>query len=127
VFKVEPSFAVRLTTNYTTLTVGLPTLMGNSSSISTAGLATVRSASLGANPVVGQAPEFRMNLTTAYPGLWAGFWATKLTQAGLAAGSGFNVTSGSTWAAVAIQSISSDPAIYDILLTLKQADIQVQI
>jgi hypothetical protein len=37
------------------------------------------------------------------------------------------VTSGSTWAAVAIQSISSDPAIYDILLTLKQADIQVQI
>lgn len=122
-----PDFAVRVVNNLTFLSISLPSIVGTSTSLSSAGVATVSTSTGAQNTVLAQAQNLTLNITTQFPGLWTTFWTNALSAAGLVAGSNFTVSNTTTNAFLAVQGIDPNPANYDVQLILRQADIQVSI
>jgi hypothetical protein len=127
--KVEPSFGARVVGNATYLSIGLPSLGGLSQSLAAQAVATVTASPGNHTDVIGQANRVTLNVTTAFPQLWVDYFTTKLTAAGLTAGTNFTAATVGNVASLTVYGVLSDPnsQLFDIVLTLRQADIAITI
>lgn len=142
VFKVEPTFNVRRSGNIVSVGLSIPALSSDAASLTGVGNILVTATAAQVQNVRAQAPRLELNIETAYPDLWAGFFRQKLEEASLSSGTSppqFTVcVRGGTLPACAgvgtadvelrVFGVTSDPlsSAYDMTVEISQAVISVK-
>lgn len=128
VFKVDPQIDAALVGSTTSITIGLPSLVGDDVLVTGTGTATVTSLATRQTTLIAQAPRLNLTVQTAFPALWSNFFTAKLDPVpGFDAGQEFAVSSTATTATVLIYGLTTDPnsTSYDLFVTFRQADIDI--
>lgn len=131
-FKVKPNFEAVDVLGILRLTLTLPTISGDASTISGPRAATVFSSPRSGMGFSALAPSLNFTIATDYPILWANFFTTELESAGLSSDGSqpqFAVTPGTTNVTVAIYGPTADPGstVNDISLSFAQANVRLRL
>lgn len=130
ILRVPPQFDAGVVGSQTSLTVTVPSLVGDRTGVGGKGTLSVTLEGTQHRSIVGAAPRFSMNVTTDHPLLWAAFWKAELNDADLFQNSGhFTIQTGQSWANVTVFGLTTDPASTDedLTVTLNRATVQVRV
>jgi hypothetical protein len=132
---VAPHLAAHRDPDRLFVSVDVPSLVGESGAIAGTDTATVKLTPAGRREVQGLAPGLTLEATSREPDAWATSWRDALAAVdGLTEASSdaltdgnFRVSTGDTWTRLALAGPHPEPDIFDLFVTVRQADIGVEL
>lgn len=131
-FKVPPNFQVTEVLGTAGVTLTLPMLTGDSSTVAGPRSATLFTSPRSSTVIQGLSPQLNFSVATSYPDLWEDFFIQELESAGFSASGAepeFDVSKTSNSVTLRLFGPDSDPASTDndISMQLTQANVRLRI
>ncbi|MBI2076997.1 MAG: hypothetical protein HYT80_01315 [Euryarchaeota archaeon] len=127
-FRVNPGFHASLAGSTTVVTITVPTLTGAQASFQGAGTAVAYTNTVSTGRLTGQANRLVYRVDTEHPSLWTTLWNDELAAlAGYASPTNYETAVTATTATLTLHGLNADPNQYDLYLTFRQANIEVDV